>query len=300
MAKRTKREMVPHKPREYAVIDRNEGDWMNRLLVGTPVTGMVRAEWVRARYGQIIPTNWSMADAWQPLPTHCPMRYLVADAQNLIVKVAIDNDFEWVVFIEHDNVLPPNAFIILNEYMQKCAVPIVSGLYFTRSEPPEPLIYRGRGNSFFTGWKVGDKVWCDGIPMGTTLIHNSILKELWKRSPEYNCNGTITRKVFSCPENSYEDPEDQSSYTIEVGTSDLAFCNRCIKEDIFKAAGWPEYHRKKYPFLVDTRLMVGHIEQDGRVFPIGGIPRQYLPDPPKPSKVAQHCGRNKKDRRAAS
>lgn len=271
--------MSHHKAREYAVVDRNDGDWMNRILIGTPITGLVRTEWMQARYGQICPTNWSMAGAFQPIYTHAPMRYLVADAQNLICKAMIEQDFEWLLMHEHDNVMPIDCFVRINEYMRNCDVPVVSGLYFTRSEPPEPLIYRGRGNSYFQDWKIGDKVWCDGVPMGCTLIHNSIIKALWERSPEYNLNGTITRRVFSCPENAYMDPEKEGSFHIDVGTSDLAFCNRLIREKIFDAAGWPEYQKMKYPLLVDTNLFLYHIEQDGRMFPVGGIPKRFLPDP---------------------
>lgn len=273
--------MSKHKPREYAVIDKNDGAWMNRILIGTPVTGLVRYEWVLGRYGQIIPTNWSFAQAAQPVYNYAPMRYMVPDAQNLIVKTCIEQDFEFCLFHEHDNVLPQDCFVRLNAYMRSCDVPIVSALYFTRSEPPEPLIYRGRGNSFYDQWKVGDKVWCDGVPTGTLLVHNSILKALWERSPEYMVNGQKTRKVFDCPENIYDDPSKITPYQVEAGTSDLTFCSRIIKEKIFDAAGWPEYQKMRYPFLVDTNIFVPHIEQDGRQFPLGGIPKQFLPDPPK-------------------
>ena len=37
----------------------NRGKLTSKLLIFTPTTGLVRMEWVRARYGQIIPTNWS-------------------------------------------------------------------------------------------------------------------------------------------------------------------------------------------------------------------------------------------------
>jgi len=43
-------------------------------------------------------------------------------------------------------------------------------------------LYRGRGNGSFRDFKVGDKVWCDGVPFGCTLIHGSIIKALWNES----------------------------------------------------------------------------------------------------------------------
>ncbi len=216
MLTKSRKKINVHQPREYAVVDRNPGQWVNRLLIGTPCTGVVRMEWVCARYGTVIPTNWSMAECIQWVSAYAPMRYMVHDAQNLIVKTFLEQDFEWLLFIEQDNMIPRDCFLRINEYMRKCDTPVISGLYFTRSNPPEPLIYRGRGNSFYKDWKMGDKVWCDGIPMGLTLIHNSILKVLWAESPEYRINNTITRRVFSAPENIWMDPENASCFNLEV------------------------------------------------------------------------------------
>ena len=58
-------------------------------------------------------------------------------------------------------------------YMQQGDVPVVSGLYFTKSEPSEPLIYRGRGSGAYLDFRMGDKVYADGVPTGCLLIHHS-------------------------------------------------------------------------------------------------------------------------------
>lgn len=245
----------------------NKGPWMNRVLIGTPMTGLVRAEWVMARFGQIIPTNWSATDCIQWISTYAPLKYLVPDAQNLIVKEVLAKDFEWLLLIEHDNVLPPDAFIRINEYMRDGKIPIISGLYFTKSVPPEPLLYRGRGNSFFKDWKMGEKVWVDGIPTGFTLIHHSILKAMWAEAPEYVINNQVVRRVFETPEKVWKDPETGGTH-MQVGTSDLQFCETVMKNDIFTKAGWPEFAKKKYPFLVDTNIYIKHITDDGRQFPL--------------------------------
>lgn len=252
---------------ENNIILENKGPWMNRILIGTPSSGLVRMEWVLARFGQVIPTNWSATDAIQWISTFAPMKYLVADAQNLIVRTLIEKDFEWLLLIESDNLLPPDAFIRINRYMLDGKIPIVSGLYFTKSDPPEPLLYRGRGNSYYQDWKMGDKVWVDGVPTGTLLIHNSILKAMWKESPEYIINGQITRRVFQTPEKVWQDPES-GGYHLVVGTSDLAWCERVMKEEFFRKAGWPKYQKMKYPFLIDTNIFIKHIDESGRQFPI--------------------------------
>jgi hypothetical protein len=253
---------------EYKTIVQDSGDpgYVNRLLVATPVTGLVRIEWVQARYGQIIPTNWSMVNMLQYLNSYFPLRYQVADAQNLIVKEAIEKDFEWLFLLEHDVLLPPDGFIRLNEYIREKRHPVVSGLYYTRSRPPEPMVYRGRGTSFYTDWKLGDKVWVDGVPTGCLLIHMGLLRAMWDESEEYTLNGIKTRRVFVTPNNVWYDPES-GQFNTKTGTSDLEWCSRVMEGNYFAKAGWDEYQSMRWPFLIDTNLACAHINPNGEKFP---------------------------------
>ena len=254
----------------------NTGVLKQNVIVGTPVTGLVRIEWVLARYGQLIPTNWSMADVMQWIPTVAPLRYIVSDAQNMIVRSAIEKDAEWLFLVEQDNVLPPNTFWRLNEYMRRKTVPVVSGLYFTKSNPPEPLLYRGIGNSYFDKWKMGEKVWADGVPTGCLLVHMSIIRAMWNDSPEYRVGDQVTRRVFAEPSKVYYDPMKGTMIT-STGTSDLAWCQRVITEKYFEKAGWNKYQKMKYPFLVDTNIFTKHIDQNGTQYPLN-IPSEFIPE----------------------
>lgn len=264
------------KPKSRGWLDINpDGQrWQQRLCVGTPSTGLVRIEWVHARFGAIIPCNWSVADVSQMMSSAIPLKYQVADAQNLIVKTVIEQGFKHLLFIEHDNLIPPNFFTALNEYMIEDKVPVVSGLYFTKSVPPEPLVYRGIGNGYYDRWKLGDKVWVSGIPMGMALIHASILKAMWDESPEYKIGSTITRRVFDTPNEKWTDPSGRFSLT-QSGTSDLAWCKRVVEGRYFEKAGWPQYQAKKWPFLVDTGLFGRHIDPSGNQFPLE-MPKRFI------------------------
>lgn len=255
------------KPKIQQILEENNGTWNNRILIGCPMTGLVRSEWMVARYGQTIPTNWSHIEVMQWMSSFIPLRYQVADAENIIAKAVVEGNFEWLLFIEHDNVLPPDTFIKLNQYMIKGDVPIIGGLYFTKSVPPEPMIYREPGRGYFADWKLGDKVWARGLPFGCTLIHGSIIKALWKEAPEIMIGNTLTRRVFKHPEDVTVDP-DSGDYYLTQGTTDLNFCNEIIKNNIFEKAGWPEYQKKEFPFLVDTSIFVKHIDNDGVKWPI--------------------------------
>jgi hypothetical protein len=219
---------------------KNTGVWNNRVIVFTPTTGLLRTEWVQARYGQIIPCNWAMVEMQQYVSAYMPLEYQLADDIN------------------------------------EAKIPMISGIYFTKSDPAEPIIYRGRGNSYYGDWKFGEKVWVDGVPFGCLLLHNSLIKAAWKESPEYVVNGITTRRVFETPNRVWFDPE-KGGMVAKRGTTDLAWCTRLMKEGLFEKAGWPEFQKKKNPFLVDTTIFVKHIDQQGRKYPLE-IPKKFLPD----------------------
>jgi hypothetical protein len=232
----------------------------NRILVGTPTLGIIRAEWAQARFGQVIPCNWTAANFSVGYNTAIPFGYLVADAQNIIVDLVVQQDYEWVVFLEDDVVIPVDTFLKFNEYMKKGDIPVISGLYFLKNSPSEPLVYRGRGNSCYSKFKIGQKVWADGVPTGCLLIHGSILKLMAKESEEYvTGNGQKVKKVFETPAKVWMDPET-NNLNMQCGTSDLAWCDRVIKENVLRRAGWKKIAKEKYPFLVDTKIFCKHIE----------------------------------------
>lgn len=252
----------PLRPIRQVILDSGDPGYVNRLLVGTPSRGTVRIEWHSAVRGIIVPTNWSMVSMVQPISSFIPVRFSVADAQNIIVRECIQKDFEWLLLLEDDTIPPVDLFIKLNHYMKVEPTPVVSGLYYTKSEPSEPLIYRGRGTGAFLDFKMGTKVWADGVPTGCLLIHSAILREMWKDSPEYQINGQTTRRIFETPVKQWINPETGDVNTV-TGTSDLDWCTKVMEGSYFKKAGWDAFQRKKYPFLVDTSIRCMHITPDG-------------------------------------
>jgi hypothetical protein len=197
---------------------------------------------------------------------YMPLRYQVADAQNLIVKAVVEGDFEWLLLIEHDVILPPDGFIRFNAYMREAKHPVVSGLYFTRSIPSEPILFRGRGTSFYDGWEFGDLVWVDGVPTGCLLIHGGLLRAMWEDAEEYQIGNQFTRRVFDTPRNLWFDPMTDS-FNTTVGTSDLDWCTKVIENDYLAKTGWKNGEDPANPFLVDTNIFCRHIDVDGRQYP---------------------------------
>lgn len=270
------------------MVKNSEADtWQKRVLIFTPSRGLVRMEWVQARYAQIIPTNWSFVEYQQFLSPFVPVAYQLADAQNLMAKIVVEEDYEWIIFAEDDNILPPDGFLRFNQYINEQKVPVVSGLYFLKSDITEPLIYRGRGTSHFKDFKLGDLVWSDGICFGFRLEHGSLIKALWKESEEYVVNGIKTRRVFQQPNSVWFD-EEKGGVVSKGGTTDLKYCSDLMDKKIFEKAGWPEFQKLKFPFLTDTRIFVKHISQDGQIWP-KAIPAHFISDDPK------YKGKNIKD-----
>lgn len=250
----------------------------NKILIGTPTLGIIRFEWSASRWGQIIPCNWQTGQ----LPIGMPALYhanasavlgcLVADAQNVIVQEAVKKDYEWLFFHEDDVLIPPDMFLKLNDYMRSGNVPVISGLYYTKGEPCEPIIYRGRGNSFYGNWKRGDKVWVDGVPTGCLLINCKILRLMYEDAEEYVVKfpGLIrkVKKVFESPRRIWTDPET-GYVNSNIGTSDLFWCDEVIRGKYLKKAGFEKVSRKKYPFLVDTTIFCRHIDlHSGTQYPV--------------------------------
>jgi hypothetical protein len=239
-----------------------------RLLLGVPVTGLVRIEWVLAKYGQVIPCNWSLAEVMHPINPAHPLGYDVKDARNIVVHAAVTQNFEWLFFNDSDTILPPDCFLRLNEYMRDGSIPIVSGLYTTKSHPAEPLIYRGRGNSYFRDFKLGEKVWCDGTGCGCLLLSVKLLKAMHADAPEYIAGGNQkVRKVFDTPAFQWVDPENGSIRGF-AGTEDLSFFDRIAQGNYLAKAGFPRIAKKKHFIMCDTGMFCRHIDPNGIQYPI--------------------------------
>ena len=67
---------------------------------------------------------------------------LVYDARNLLAKEALEKDYDRVLFIDSDMVFDNDAFVRLSATMDE-GYDYVSGLFFYKSLPTKPAIYRG-------------------------------------------------------------------------------------------------------------------------------------------------------------
>jgi hypothetical protein len=246
------------------IIDSGNKNYRQGLMIGTATTGLVRIEWHQSRCQQLYPSNWTVHEVTKYLDGIEPLRFQVADAQNVICGEFVKSNCDWLILWEHDCCPGPDALIKFNQYMQAKTIPIVSALYYTRSVPSEPLIYRGRGNGCFLDWKPGDKVWADGCGAGLLLIHGDLIRTMWNDAEEYLAEGVPVRRVFKAPNETWTNPYD-AELMLREGTSDLDWCTRVRR--CFGRAGWPDYQDKEWPILIDTQIIAKHYGPDGTCYP---------------------------------
>lgn len=247
------------------IIQKNNTRWRKRLLIATATEGWIRYEWAHARFGQIIPVNWE-ASGFDL--NYTAIGYSIDDAYNIITQKALEMEMDWLITIEDDVLLPLDCFLKLSEYMKHEKYPVVSGLYYSKGVPSSPLLFRGRGNGCFEDWQFGDKVWCDGLPMGCLLIHTSILDWFWKNTETYKLpDGNVVNRVFQTPQRVFIDPET-GVYARQSGTQDLFFFDRVLDNNVLEKTGWEKMAKEQYPFLCDTSIFCRHIDRaTGRQYP---------------------------------
>lgn len=66
---------------------------------------------------------------------------LIYDSRNLISLTAMENDFDRVLWIDSDMIVPPDILTTLSRDMDELNAEMVTGLYVTRHAPVKPVIY---------------------------------------------------------------------------------------------------------------------------------------------------------------
>ena len=118
------------------------------------------------------------------IPHRCwPVGMDTATARTEAVKAVREAGCEHIFFIDHDVIVPPNALTML--YSRE--LPVVCGLYYLKTKPPEPLTVIDRRP--YTDWTHGDLVTVDCTGLGCALIDLSVFDEIdepWFQSgPKY-------------------------------------------------------------------------------------------------------------------
>lgn len=148
-------------------------------VIGIPSRGMVSTHFMSAR----AMLQSSLGISWSDyIVTHEEAinrgvdPNSVAAKKQLIAEFAVENGADWVLYLDDDVIFPPNSLLQLLSRNKD----IVGGVYWSKSQPPVPLIFRGHMRGPFMDWHVGDFIKVDAMGMGLNLIKTKVFKAMPK------------------------------------------------------------------------------------------------------------------------
>ena len=198
-----------------------------------PTRGLIQARVVESWWGLMMPMN-------QKFTRLMVNGMEVGDAYNaaidLILNHPVISTWKYVLTLEEDNLPPPDGLLKLYESMRDYSV--VGGLYWTKGEAGQPMIY-GKPEgilNFIPQPPESETVQeCNGLGMGFNLFRLDLFRD-----------ERIPRPWFKTVQ------DWDTTKGVEVFTQDLYFYKH-LKEAGHKVA-------------CDTRVKVGHVDSEGFVW----------------------------------
>ena len=143
------------------------------ITFGFPTLGIVRAELVMALRALQMPLGASTSDCW--VLGEGPS---IADKRNAIVKQALNNGSKYVFFIGDDTLPPPHAFIRLMQQSMFGNRKIMTGLYTSRTYPPQPMIWRDYMTSSYYDFHLGELIKVDWAGCDCLLVDTDVFRSV--------------------------------------------------------------------------------------------------------------------------
>jgi len=102
-------------------------------------------------------------------------------AKEQLVDEALKNNCEFIIFIDDDTIPPSDALMkMITLWKNDPDKKIISGVYWSKSDPSFPLMFRDNLKGSFWDWKVGDIVKCDSGGAGCLFIDTEIFRKIPK------------------------------------------------------------------------------------------------------------------------
>lgn len=137
--------------------------------------------------GRLITPELVVAMALQPPPTHFSNAYLVVkglpvdQARCVLAEKALEVGAKYLWFVDDDTIPPPNTLqrlvTVLENYPE---IKVIGGIYVTKAEVPQPVVFRGEGLGSFWEWKKGEIFEVSSMGAGCMLIRTEIFQNLPK------------------------------------------------------------------------------------------------------------------------
>lgn len=145
-----------------------------KVAVGLPSSGKVHVLWAYM-YSQL---QWPVSGERN---TMILVKVPIATARNNIALSALERDCKYLFFIDDDVLVPnfaPKRMIYLME--QNDDWDAISGVYVTKTTPPEPLIFGGEPGSTgaFWDWRMGELFPIWGAGLGCCIIRIDAIRKM--------------------------------------------------------------------------------------------------------------------------
>ncbi len=189
---------------------------------------------------------------WVP-PLNVSMAYGVKTgvrspiARQILTMEAIRQGAEYIFYVDDDTLIPPLGLYTLYNFMeQNPHAGAVSGVYTTRENPNEPLIYKEHGDGCSWDFEMGPEATPElifGAGAGCLLARVSHIKEWMEKNPE--------TPIWA---DAKDLPTTEGEGSVMWG-HDIRFCRE------MNLAGFPVY--------VDGRVLCGHFDiRTGKTFEV--------------------------------
>jgi predicted SAM-dependent methyltransferase len=167
------------------------------VVVGIPSFGMVSTYFLQARAAMQFPLVSSAIDK-------VVLKKPIAEARNEIVEYAFAMNANYIFWLDDDVIAPPNSFLKLLRHNKD----IINGVYWSKSNPPMPLLFRNHLEGPYMNWHVGDLIEIDAAGSGLTLVKMDVYKTIsekiggpWYSTDYLSFPGQSLGAAFSPPNN---------------------------------------------------------------------------------------------------
>jgi hypothetical protein len=131
-----------------------------------------------------VPVDWHLAVRSLVIPTNVRTSeifrrgMILEDAQTSMAEQALGMGAQYILFIEDDTAPPPGVIGELGRVLDTSddSVMACGGIYTTRCDPPEPIVYMGPGQGAHWKWKLGDIFPCHAVGFGCVMLKTEIFK----------------------------------------------------------------------------------------------------------------------------
>lgn len=136
---------------------------------------------------RLVTPDWalSLASLEMPINTNysraCTKGVPIDEARNALAETAINNKAKYILFIDDDTAPPSFTIRRLMQILDTNPdAAVAGGIYFTKSVPPMPVVFKEDGEGPYWNWKFGDVFDCSGLGTGCMMVRTEAFRNIPK------------------------------------------------------------------------------------------------------------------------